>query len=97
MLWSISIIPTTNRHQLVVGFLYFLRKFAEPEIHTVFGDSYLFLCFLKNEGILDILRTVFSKNRDYERILCHAIHRDLKDGSGSPVWQGMLYGFNSAA
>ena len=59
------------------------KIFAEPEIHTVFGDSYLFLCFLKNEGILDILRTVFPKNRDYERILCHAIHGILKDGSRS--------------
>lgn len=28
------------------------KIFTEPEIHTVFGDSYLFLCFLKTREFL---------------------------------------------
>lgn len=44
------------------------KIFSEPKIHTVFGDSYLLRSFLKNEGILNIFRTVFTKYRDYERI-----------------------------
>lgn len=57
------------------------KIFSEPEIHTVFGDAYLLLCFLKNKGILDILRAVFTNERDYERILAHAIHGILRDGA----------------
>ena len=37
--------------------------FPETEIHTVFGDSYLLLDFLKNSGILGVLRSVFQKIR----------------------------------
>ena len=55
--------------------------FPETEIHTVFGDTYLLLEFLKNSGILGVLRTVFIKDTDYERVLCHALHSILKDGS----------------
>lgn len=53
----------------------------ETEIHTVFGDTYLLLEFLKNSGILGVLRTIFSKNTDYERVLFHVLHSVLKDGS----------------
>lgn len=55
--------------------------FPEAEIHTVFGDSYLLLNFLKKAGLVDILRQVFPKNTDYERVLCHILHGILKDGS----------------
>ena len=55
--------------------------FPDPEIHTVFGDTYLLLTFLKNSGLLDILRTVFPKDTDYERLLCHVVHGILRDGS----------------
>lgn len=33
--------------------------FPEPEVHTVFGDSYFLLRFLENSGMLAVLRTVF--------------------------------------
>lgn len=55
--------------------------FPEAEIHTVFGDSYLLLDFLKNSGILGVLRSVFLKDTDYERVLCYVLHSILKDGS----------------
>lgn len=55
--------------------------FPTPEIHTVFGDSYLFLSFLKNSGLTDVLRVVFSKDEEYERVLCHLSHSVLKEGS----------------
>lgn len=45
--------------------------FPSPEIHTVFGDTYLLLSFMKNSGMIDILKTVFQKDTDYERLLCH--------------------------
>ncbi len=55
--------------------------FPEPVIHTVFGDTYLLLCFLEKTGLLQILRTAFPKNSDCERILCHVLHTVLKNGS----------------
>lgn len=55
--------------------------FPQTQIHTVFGDVYMLLLFLKNAGLIDALRTVFQKNSDYERVLCHILHGVLKDGS----------------
>lgn len=55
--------------------------FHEPTIHIVFGDSYLLLKFLEKYGLIDILRTVFQKKTDYERLMCHILHGVLKDGS----------------
>ena len=51
------------------------------EIHTVFGDTFLFLNFLKKSGLIAVLRSVFPKDEDYQRILCHLMHSVLKDGS----------------
>ncbi len=55
--------------------------FPPAEIHTVFGDAYLLLDFLKKCGLLSVLRTVFPKDEAYERVLCHILHGILKDGS----------------
>lgn len=55
--------------------------FPQTEIHTVFGDAYLLLQFLKKRGILSVLRSVFPKDEAYERVLCHILHGILKDGS----------------
>lgn len=55
--------------------------FPEPEIHTVFGDAYLLLQFLEKCGLISVLRSVFSKDEAYERVLCHILHGVLKDGS----------------
>lgn len=56
-------------------------KFSEPQIHTVFGDSYLLLSFLDRCGLLAVLRKIFAKDEDYERLLAHVLHGILKDGS----------------
>ncbi len=55
--------------------------FPEPEIHTVFGDVYLFLLVCEKSGLLTVLRTAFPQDRDYERVLSHLLHSVLKDGS----------------
>ena len=55
--------------------------FPQTEIHTVFGDAYLFLNFLEKCGLLSVLRSVFPKDEEYERVLCHILHGILKDGS----------------
>ena len=55
--------------------------FPVPEVHTVFGDTYLLLQFLEKCGLLSVLRSVFPKDEAYERILCHILHGILKDGS----------------
>lgn len=57
------------------------RLFPEPEVHTVFGDSYLLLDFLEKQGLLSVFRSVFQKKSDLERLLCHVLHGVLKDGS----------------
>ena len=51
------------------------------EIHTIFGDSYLLLEFLKNTGLISVLRSVFPKNELFQRVLSHILHGILKDGS----------------
>ncbi len=55
--------------------------FPATEIHTIFGDSYLLLSFLEKSGLLKVLRTVFTKDSEYERLVCHILHGVLKDGS----------------
>ena len=55
--------------------------FPDPVIHTVFGDSYLLLCFLEKCGLMRVIREAFSKNNDYERLLAHILHTILKNGS----------------
>ena len=57
------------------------EMFPETEIHTVFGDTYLLLYFLEKSGMLSVLRRVFTKDTDYERLLIHLLHGILKDGS----------------
>ncbi len=54
---------------------------ASPEIHTVFGDAYLLLTFMKNTGMTGVLRSVFQKDEEYERVLAHILHGILRDGS----------------
>ena len=58
-----------------------LSLFAEPEVHTVFGDVFLILSFLKSTGIAGLLRSVFSKEEDFQRALAHICHTVAKDGS----------------
>ena len=55
--------------------------FPQTEVHTVFGDSYLLLKFLEKAGLIQILRTVFQKDSDYERVLAHIVHGIMRDGS----------------
>lgn len=55
--------------------------FPDPEIHTVIGDAYLFLKYMERIGMLSVLRTVFSKDKEYERCLCHILHTILKNGA----------------
>lgn len=55
--------------------------FPEKSVHTVFGDCYLLLHFLRNSGILRVLRDSFKDNEKYERLLMHIFHGILRDGS----------------
>jgi len=53
----------------------------QTEVHTIFGDSYLLLKFLEKAGLIPVLRSVFSKDSDYERVLAHVVHGIMRDGS----------------
>ena len=55
--------------------------YPPTEIHTVFGDTYLMLDFLKKSGLLPVLRIVFPKDEAFGRVVCHVLHGILKDGS----------------
>lgn len=57
------------------------KALRQTEIHTVFGDAYLLLEFLKKSGLLSVLRSVFPKDELYQRVLSHILHGILKDGS----------------
>ncbi len=57
-------------------------RIATPnKVHTVFGDVYFLLTFLKDSNMLFILQNTFEKRKDYERTLCHILHGILKNGS----------------
>ena len=58
-----------------------LELFPEPETHTVFGDSYLILSFMEKTGITALLRSVFTKDEDFQRVLAYICHTVAKDGS----------------
>jgi len=55
--------------------------FQEPQVHTVFGDSYLILKFMEKCGLIELLRKVFSQSKDFERVICHLIHSIARNGS----------------
>ena len=49
------------------------------EVHKVFGDAYLILCFMEKNGLLDLLKDVFTQNA-YKRVLCHLLYDVLRNG-----------------
>lgn len=51
------------------------------DVHTVFGDGYLFLSYLKNIGMTDLLRRVFPTESVFQRCLAHLYHTGMKNGS----------------
>ena len=53
---------------------------AGNAVHKVFGDAYLLLGFLKECGMLQVLRETFRDDSDYERMLCHLLFSILRDG-----------------
>ncbi len=53
----------------------------QTAVHTVFGDAYMLLSFLRNSGLLTVLRAAFPGAADYQRLLSHILHGILKDGS----------------
>lgn len=55
--------------------------FPDTEIHTVFGDAHLLLCFLAKIGMSEVLKTAFPDEIERERVLCHILHGILRDGS----------------
>ncbi len=50
------------------------------DVHTVFGDGYLFLNYLKNMGLTPILRTVFPEKQDFQRCVAHLYHSQMRNG-----------------
>ncbi len=58
--------------------------FDEPQVHTIFGDTYLIIMFLQQCGLLKVLRDTFTKDTDYEKVLCHILYVVCKNGSRIP-------------
>lgn len=54
---------------------------TDLKIHTVIGDAYLFIHYLKKIGMMDILRHVFPSNSDFQRCIAHLFHTQMKNGS----------------
>ena len=52
-----------------------------PKVHTIFGDTYLLLEFMKNIDLIDVLRKTFPSNMDFEKALVHLAHDIMRDGS----------------
>lgn len=58
-----------------------LLESVRPNVHTVFGDGYLFLNYLKNIGMLGILREVFPSEDDFQRCVAHLFHTNMRNAS----------------
>jgi len=58
-----------------------LDIFKEGNVHTVFGDAYLLLKFLEKTSLLAVLKAVFPKKQEFERVMAHILHGILRDGS----------------
>ena len=54
---------------------------APPLIHTVFGDAWFLMEFLKKSGLGEVLNSVFQKKSLCERLWAHILHSLAKDGS----------------
>lgn len=55
--------------------------FPEPEVHTTFGDSYLFLKASEKTGMINVIRSAFPNDKEYERVLAHIVHSVVKNGA----------------
>lgn len=55
--------------------------FPPPDVHTVFGDTYLLIEVMRKTGILEVFRTAFPERVLLEKLLVHVLHGILKDGS----------------
>ncbi|MCH3917749.1 MAG: transposase [Spirochaetia bacterium] len=53
----------------------------KKEVHTVFGDAYLLLEFLRKQGLAGLLEDVFTKKKDLQRVYAHLLHGILRNGS----------------
>ncbi len=53
----------------------------EAPVHTVFGDVWFLLQFMRDNGFLDVLRSSCSKDADFQRLISHVLHEVLKCGS----------------
>lgn len=57
-------------------------EIIEPRIHTLFGDTFAMMEFLKTHRILNIFRNLALDNDIlYEKMVCHTLHGLLRDGS----------------
>ncbi len=50
------------------------------DVHTVFGDGYLFLSYLKNMGMIGVLRDVFPQKSEFDRCIAHLYHGMMRNG-----------------
>lgn len=51
------------------------------DVHTVFGDGYLFLAYLKNMGMTDILKEIFPSGSEFQRCIAHLYHAQMRNCS----------------
>ena len=57
------------------------KLFPSKNVHTIFGDAYLFLEMLKKIGLLDLIKICFSRRNELERILAHQLYSLLRNES----------------
>ena len=58
-----------------------LLESVKLDVHTVFGDAYLFFNYVKNIGMTGILREVFPSETDFQRVIAHLFHTHMRNGS----------------
>lgn len=51
------------------------------DVHTIFGDGFLFLNYMKNKGITPILKEVFPSELDFQRVIAHLYHNIMRNNS----------------
>ena len=59
-----------------------LRKNEKKDLmlHTVFGDTWFILQFMKNGPFYSILRRLFPADSDFQRVFAHLVHSIARSG-----------------
>ena len=59
--------------------------FPEPQRHVTIGDAYLVLGVMHSCGYIDLLKSIYSSEEEFQRLLAHVLGKVTANGSRTPL------------